>query len=243
MKITYIALSGLLITILISCNQKAAESKQSSLETNVEQASYIIGYNSIKQLVSQGDLDLDKTAMINGVSDALDNADSKLTAEVMQQAMQQYQQAIQEKVKAAQEAAGAANLAEGKAYMEANAKKPGVIVDKSGVQYKILIEGKDPKPESTTSTVRVNYEGRLLDGTVFDSSYQRGEPIEFALNRVIKGWTEAVQLMPEGSTWEVTIPGDLAYGPGGTGGVIGPNATLIFKIELIKANVTQDDTK
>lgn len=228
--------------LLVSCNQseQGSELAESPLETNVQQASYIIGYSTMSQLVSRGELELDNTAILNGVRDALNNADSRLSEEVMQQAMTQYQEQIQAKVKEKQETLAAKNLATSQAYMAENATKEGVVVDKSGIQYKVLTEGKGPKPQSVESTVRVNYEGRLIDGTVFDSSYQRGEPIEFALNRVIKGWTEALQLMPEGSTWEITIPPELGYGAGGTGSVIGPNATLIFKVELIKSDVVAE---
>ena len=219
--------------LLLGCNQEPA---QSPLETNTEQASYIIGYSSIKQMVDSGAYDLDNTAFLNGVQDALASADSKLSPEVTKEAMQQFQEEMQAKAKLEQDSVAADNLAAGLAYMAENATKEGVIVDPAGFQYKILTEGTGPKPASEASTVKVNYEGKVIDGTVFDSSYERGEPIEFALNRVISGWTKAVQLMPEGSTWEVTIPPELGYGAGGAGGAIGPNATLIFKIELIKAD-------
>ena len=210
MNNTKLALSGILMMVMLTaCNQGANEPEQSPLESNIEQASYVIGYNSIQQLVSRGDLTLDDTAIMNGVTDALKGKDSRLTEEVTQQAMQQFQADMQAKAESVKNEASAANLAAGIAYMEANAKNSDVTVDISGFQYKVLTEGLGNKPSSETSTVKVNYEGRLIDGTIFDSSYERGEPIEFALNRVIKGWTKAVQLMPEGATWEVTIPPEL----------------------------------
>ena len=126
-----------------------------------------------------------------------------------------------------------AHIAEGKAYLDANAKKPGVTVTKSGLQYEVLQEGTGKSPKAT-DTVRCHYEGRLLDGTVFDSSYKRGEPADFGLNQVITGWTEGVQLMKEGAKFRFTIPYLLAYGEQGAGASIPPFSTLIFDVELIK---------
>jgi FKBP-type peptidyl-prolyl cis-trans isomerase len=127
-------------------------------------------------------------------------------------------------------------LAQGQAFLAANGKKPGVVTLPDGLQYQILTEGKGPKP-TATQTVTVNYEGSLIDGTVFDSSYKRGQPIQFGVNQVIPGWTEALQLMPVGSTWMLYIPANLAYGAAGApGGGIGPNETLIFKVDLISVN-------
>jgi len=126
-----------------------------------------------------------------------------------------------------------AHIAEGKAYLDANAKKEGVTVTKSGLQYEVLQEGTGKSPKAT-DTVRCHYEGRLLDGTVFDSSYKRGEPADFGLNQVIPGWTEGVQLMKEGAKFRFTIPYLLAYGEQGAGASIPPFSTLIFDVELIK---------
>ncbi|MBK8020620.1 MAG: FKBP-type peptidyl-prolyl cis-trans isomerase [Chloroflexi bacterium] len=118
-------------------------------------------------------------------------------------------------------------------FLAENAKKEGVVTTASGLQYKVLTQGEGKRPASANAEVEVHYEGRLINGTVFDSSYQRGEPITFFLNQVISGWTEGVQLMPVGSTYELYIPSDLGYGPRGAAGVIPPNATLIFKVELL----------
>ncbi len=117
-------------------------------------------------------------------------------------------------------------------FLAQNKSKPGVVTLADGLQYRVLEKGNGPKP-SATSTVTVDYEGRFVDGKVFDSSYKRGQPTSFPVNGVIAGWTEALQLMPTGSTWELYIPGDLAYGPQGIPGTIGPNETLIFKVHLI----------
>jgi FKBP-type peptidyl-prolyl cis-trans isomerase len=120
----------------------------------------------------------------------------------------------------------------GKAFLAENAKKPGITTLPDGLQYEVLVAGNGAKP-TRADTVKVNYEGTLIDGTVFDSSYKRGEPIEFGVTQVIAGWTEALQLMPVGSTWNLYIPSELAYGSRGAGGAIGPNETLIFKVELL----------
>ena len=125
------------------------------------------------------------------------------------------------------------NQSEGKAFLEENAQHEDVVALPSGLQYKVLKTVEGDKP-AATDVVKVHYEGRLLDGTVFDSSYQRGAPAEFPLNGVISGWTEGLQLMTVGSQWELYIPPELAYGPQGAGGVIGPFATLIFKVELLE---------
>ena len=125
-------------------------------------------------------------------------------------------------------------LAAGQAFLAENAKKSGVVTLPDGLQYSIITEGTGPKP-TTSQTVTVNYEGKLIDGTIFDSSYQRGEPISFGVTQVIPGWTEALQLMPVGSTWMLYIPSNLAYGAQGAGSAIGPNETLIFKVQLISA--------
>lgn len=121
----------------------------------------------------------------------------------------------------------------GKAFLDGNAKKPGVVALPTGLQYKVLVEGKGKKP-SSTDTVVVNYAGRLIDGTEFDSSYKSGQPATFPVNAVIPGWVEALQLMPQGSTWELYIPSSLAYGSAGAPPIIGPNETLIFKVELLE---------
>ena len=123
-------------------------------------------------------------------------------------------------------------LKAGEEFLAANAKKDGIKTTESGLQYKIEKEGTGAIP-ADTSVVRVHYKGTLIDGTEFDSSYKRGEPTEFPVNRVIKGWTEALQLMPVGSKWTLYIPSNLAYGPQGARGAIGPNETLIFEVELI----------
>jgi FKBP-type peptidyl-prolyl cis-trans isomerase FklB len=135
--------------------------------------------------------------------------------------------------------AAEANKKEGEAFLAANKTKEGVITLPSGLQYKILKEGNGPKP-TAADTVVCNYRGTFLNGTEFDSSYKRGQPLTFPLRGVIRGWTEALQLMPAGSKWQLFIPSDLAYGPRGAGGVIGPSATLVFEVELISIKGKDD---
>ncbi|MBU6342203.1 MAG: FKBP-type peptidyl-prolyl cis-trans isomerase [Bacteroidetes bacterium] len=139
---------------------------------------------------------------------------------------------VSEKLKAMREAKAAENLAAGQAFLAENAQKPGVVTRESGLQYEILTEGNGPKP-GPVSSVTCHYHGTLIDGRVFDSSVQRGKPATFPLNRVISGWTEALQLMPQGSKWRLFLPPHLAYGEQQVSAEIGPNSTLIFEVELL----------
>jgi FKBP-type peptidyl-prolyl cis-trans isomerase len=198
------------------------------LTTTKQKASYAIGMNLGGGLHRQG-IDVDSAALIQGMKDALSGNKTLLTEEQARAALMQLQSEMQAKM--AQE--GDAKKKEGEVFLAANKGKEGVVTLPSGLQYKILKEATGPKP-ATTDSVVCNYKGTLIDGTEFDSSYKRGEPATFPVTGVIKGWTEALQLMPVGSKWQLFIPADLAYGPRGTpGGPIGPNATLIFEIELI----------
>ena len=203
-----------------------------ALTTSKQKASYAIGMNWGTGLHRQA-IDVDSAALIQGMKDALAGGKTLLTEDEARSALMQLQKEMQEKqqAKAAQE--GEANKKEGDAFLAANKSKEGVVTLPSGLQYKILKEGNGPKPTATDSVV-CNYKGTLINGTEFDSSYKRGEPATFPVTGVIKGWTEALQLMPVGSKWQLFIPPDLAYGPRGTpGGPIGPNATLTFEVELI----------
>ncbi len=233
-----------------SAKAAAKPAAKSSLKTEEQKVSYAIGLNianNLKQMKQQAGFAVDAGLVEQGLKDSMSGATLKMSNEEIATTMQAFSQKMQAKQKeqmAAHEAemkkAGDKNVQDGKAYLEANAKKDGVKVTKSGIQYKVIQEGKGAKPKAT-DTVTVNYRGTLVDGKEFDSSYKRGEPATFAVNAVIPGWTEVLQLMPEGSKWEVTIPSDLAYGPGGAGGDIGPNSTLVFEIELLKANNDSGD--
>ena len=208
------------------------EQNVTALTTPKQKASYAIGMNLGTGLHRQN-VDVDNAALIQGVQDALAGGKTLLTEEEARAALMQLQSDMQAKqqAKAAQE--GEANKKEGEAFLAANKSKEGVVTLPSGLQYKILTPGTGPKPTASDSVV-CNYKGTLINGTEFDSSYKRGEPATFPVTGVIKGWTEALQLMPVGSKWQLVIPSDLAYGPRGTpGGPIGPNADLVFEVELI----------
>ena len=153
----------------------------------------------------------------------------------------EFEQNLRTKMDSKKKEAGDKNTKEGKAFLEANAKKPGVKVLPSGLQYKVITEGSGTSPKAT-DVVKTHYRGTLINGKEFDSSYARKEPAEFPVNGVIKGWTEALQLMKPGAKWQLFIPSDLAYGPQGAGADIGPNATLIFEVELLSVK-TSDSAK
>jgi FKBP-type peptidyl-prolyl cis-trans isomerase FklB len=208
------------------------EQPVTALTTSKQKASYAIGMNWGTGLHRQG-IDVDSAALVQGMKDALAGGKTLLTEDEARAALMQLQKEMQEKqqAKAAQE--GEADKKEGDAFLAANKTKEGVVTLPSGLQYKILKEGNGPKPTASDSVV-CNYKGTLINGTEFDSSYKRGEPATFPVTGVIKGWTEALQLMPVGSKWQLFIPPDLAYGARGTpGGPIGPNSTLIFEVELV----------
>lgn len=200
-----------------------------------EQISYIIGRDMARNFAQQG-LDLDIDVFAQSMKEALTGEPSRLTPEQMQSAMQQLQQQMESHEEANQDPnAMNNNKAEGEAFLQENAKKPGVTTLPSGLQYEVLTEGTGPKP-GPSSSVTTHYHGTLINGNVFDSSYQRGQPATFGVNQVIAGWTEALQLMPEGSKWRLYIPSDLAYGKRGAGRDIGPDSALIFDVELLKVN-------
>lgn len=201
------------------------------LKTLTERASYVFGYQIAKRF-QQDQVELDADAFAAAIHDAQKDKDPRMSEEEMMSTMRQLQDMQMAKHNEAMQVVAEANQKEGEAYLEKNAKKDGVVTTDSGLQYTVLTKGKGPKPDSN-STVTVHYRGTLLDGTEFDSSYSRGEPTSFGVNQVIPGWTEALLLMSEGAKWEVIVPAELAYGAGGAGGDIGPNATLKFEIELL----------
>lgn len=198
-----------------------------ALNTLTQRLSYIVGENMAHQLQNDG-LTLDAATVALAVSDVMAGNPSRLTEAEKRSTVEQVQQESQER----QRAAHAKNKTAGEAYLAENAKKDGVTTTASGLQYKQLVAGNGTKP-TTSDRVKVHYHGTLIDGTVFDSSYQRGEPIVFPVTGVIAGWVEGLQLMNVGSKFELTIPSNLAYGVNGSGPVIGPDATLIFEVELL----------
>ncbi|VEI75453.1 FKBP-type 22 kDa peptidyl-prolyl cis-trans isomerase [Mannheimia haemolytica] len=188
---------------------------------------YGIGLQIGQQLLGSG-MDVNSEAVARGIYDVLNNNEPAIDINEVTAALQE----LGQRAEAAQAEAFKAIDAENKAFLEENKKASGVIVTDSGLQYEILTEGTGEKP-TATSTVRVHYTGSLIDGTVFDSSVKRGQPAEFPVNGVIRGWTEALQLMPVGSKWRLTIPQELAYGERGAGASIPPFATLVFEVELL----------
>lgn len=200
----------------------------------MDKLSYALGLGIGQQLKQMG---LKDSLVIEdfaaSIADVLAGNDLKVSNQEGQQIVNAFFQKMEAEQNAKKAEAGKAAKAEGEKFLAENAKKAGVTVTKSGLQYEVLVEGTGKKPKAT-DTVRCHYEGRLLDGTVFDSSYQRNAPADFGLQQVIAGWTEGVQLMGEGAKYRFYIPYLLAYGEGGAGAMIPPFATLIFDVELIK---------
>lgn len=225
-----------LLVLSLSFNAWGKE-PASSLKTDKQKFSYTAGYQ-IGQNLKRQNLDLDSKTFSQGVQDAMTNAKPRLKPEEMQAAVQNQQKKDMEK----QAAVAKKNLEAGQAFLDANKKKDGVVTLPSGLQYKILTEGKGKQPKST-DTVVAHYRGTLINGTEFDSSYQRNEPATFPVGGVIKGWQEALPLMKEGAKWQVYIPSDLAYGPRGAGAAIGPNEALIFDIELVSVKEAAAETE
>ncbi len=210
--------------------QEAAPSKE--LTTTTEKVSYLVGQDVGSSLRNQ-DSGLDLELVIEGLRDSFHAQDPRIPPEEAAEIKREYTQKIREERAAEAAAAGEKNRAAGEAFLAENAKKAGVVTMASGLQYQVVTEGTGPKPKASDQ-VRVHYAGTLLDGTEFDSSHKRGQPATFYLNRVIRGWTEGLQLMSVGSRYRLFIPSDLAYGPRGAGQKIGPNATLIFDVELLE---------
>ncbi|MEX1031844.1 MAG: FKBP-type peptidyl-prolyl cis-trans isomerase [Cellvibrionaceae bacterium] len=245
----YIAAAVAVFTLVaLGCDTKEAEevATEDELGTLNEQISYVFGYNIGQQFKSQ-EIELDVDVVAQAIRDVNNDADPRLSDDEMQAAMQAFQQEHQQKMAAAQaeqqaemEALAEENRQAGEDFLAGNAEKEGVVTLPSGLQYKQIEAGDGSQPEAS-DTVTVHYRGTLIDGTVFDSSYERGEPVSFPLQNVIAGWTEGLQHMAEGSKYELYIPPELAYGPGGQGPVIGPNSTLIFEVELLDVVDSEQD--
>ena len=212
-----------------------------ALKTQKDKFSYALGMNLGANLHKQS-VPVDPNIMARGLKDALAGGKTLLTEEEARAVITAVQNDMREKQQAKMQAAGGANKKEGEAFLADNKSKEGVIVLPSGLQYKVLKEGNGPKPTATDSVV-CNYRGTLLNGTEFDSSTKHGGAATFPVNGVIKGWTEALQLMPVGSKWQLFVPSDLAYAERGAGGDIGPNATLIFEVELVSIQNKSEEKK
>jgi FKBP-type peptidyl-prolyl cis-trans isomerase FkpA len=214
----------------VSCGGGAA--RKTSLNTELEKASYAYGLDVAESMQRSG-LELDVDSFVQGFTDTLTGKKVLLTNQEKAQVMQEYASKMREKQMAEMQEKAKTNMAAGRAFLAENAKKDSVMVTADSLQYQILRKGTGPKP-GPEATVKVNYIGKLIDGTTFDSSYDRGQPAEFPLNGVIPGWSEAIQLMNVGAKYRFWIPADLAYGERGAPPVIGPNETLIFDIELLE---------
>lgn len=200
----------------------------------MDKLSYALGLGIGQQLKQMGLKDSLKIEDFSqSIMDVLSDAQLKMSHTEGQAMLNDFFKKLEEQQRAAAEEAGKAAKEEGKKFLDENGKKPGVVTTASGLQYEVLTEGTGKKPKATDK-VRCHYEGRLIDGTVFDSSYKRNEPADFGLQQVIAGWTEGVQLMSEGSKYRFYIPYLLGYGEGGAGELIPPFSTLVFDVELIK---------
>ncbi len=199
----------------------------------MDRLSYALGLGIGQQLAQMGATDLNVADFAQSISDVLEGRELKLSHREAQQIVQQYFAQQEEKLNRERMAQGKVHKEAGEKYLAENGKREGVVTLPSGLQYQVLREGNGKKPKATDS-VKCHYEGFLIDGTVFDSSVQRGEPATFGLQQVIAGWTEGLQLMQEGAKYRFFIPYRLAYGEGGAGQMIPPFATLIFDVELIE---------
>lgn len=218
----------LLLSLFVAGTLDAADP---SLKTSKEKISYAVGAQIGADMKRQA-VDIDPEVLGKGVKDGFQGSKMLLTEQEMREAMNSLQQQMAVKQGERMRVLGAKNKQQGAAFLAENKKKEGVKVTPSGLQYKVIKEGAGKIPKAD-DTVTVNYRGALVDGVEFDSSYKRGEPTTFPVKGVIKGWTEALQLMKVGSKWQLFIPSDLAYGEQGAGRVIGPNSTLIFEVELL----------
>lgn len=222
----------ILLGIFVVCSLTVDAQQKTTLKSQKDKVSYIIGLN-IGTNFKQQSLEIDADLLLKGIKDALTNATPLISEKESQEVMQAFQKEMIAKQTERAKQIGDKNKKEGEVFLAENKKKPGVKTLASGLQYKALKEGTGKTPK-TTDTVIVHYRGTLLDGKEFDSSYKRNEPTTWPVNKFIAGWTEALQLMKVGSKWQLFIPSKLAYGEGGAGGDIGPNATLIFEIELLR---------
>ncbi|MDP4842897.1 MAG: FKBP-type peptidyl-prolyl cis-trans isomerase [Salibacteraceae bacterium] len=209
----------------VQAEMKSLYGTPMNMENEVTKISYAYGISLAENLISQGITEIDYTAFSKGMKDIYTNSDLDMTVTEAQQVLNEFLSEIMQRKAEAAKAVGEQFLAE-------NAKRDGVMVTESGLQYEVMVAANGPKPTSTTK-VTVHYHGTTIDGKVFDSSVERGQPASFGLNQVIPGWTEGLQLMSKGAKYRFFIPSDLAYGARGAGNAIGPHQALIFEVELI----------
>jgi FKBP-type peptidyl-prolyl cis-trans isomerase FkpA len=222
---------ALLCLAVTSCGPLGGKKELKELTTDVQKGSYALGMD-VAGYLKRMDLEVDLDAVALGLRHGLAGTDSLMTAPELKQAITDFQKRAQERMAEKQKLAATENTQKGTTFLNENKSKAGVQTTSSGLQYLVLSEGNGPKPKAS-DTVTVNYRGTLIDGTQFDSSYDRGEPVTFPLSGVVPGWTEGLQLMSIGSKYKFFIPSELAYGERAPSPDIPPNATLIFEVELI----------
>jgi len=223
-------LAAILSLVFLLTGAFCFAAEKPELKDQKDKESYSLGYQFGQTMKYQG-LDIDMDIYTSGIRDALGGSKPQLSQEEMRQTVSELQKRIAAAREKGLKEISAKNLAEGKAFLEENKKKEGVKVLPSGLQYKVLSEGSGKSPRATDQ-VTVNYKGTLINGVEFDNSYKRGKPTTFQIDKVVKGWTEALPLMKEGAKWQLFIPPELGYGSRGAGPVP-PNSTLIFEVELI----------
>lgn len=229
MRLWIVMLIGLSLA-LFGC--KTEQQQDVKLETLQQKVSYSVGMDIAKNF-KQNNFALDSALVLQGIKDVQTEATPQLNDEQTAEAMMEFQKYMMEEYQKRTARQTEENADIGKAFLAENATKEGVVALESGLQYKVLEAGSGASP-SLADVVQVDYSGTLIDGTEFDSSYKRGEPVEFPVSGVIAGWTEALQLMKEGDKWQLFIPSELAYGERGMGSVIEPNAVLVFEVALHK---------
>ena len=215
----------------ISCASASSTETKVDLKSTTNKVSYSIGVDIGKHLTGQG-INLNTEVFAQGIRDGIENSSLQMTEEEMQETLRAFQQSLMEEREAENKRLSEQNLQLGQDFLASNSKKTGVQTLPSGLQYEVIVEGTGETP-TVNDTVTTHYRGTLIDGTVFDSSYDRGQPATFPVQGVIPGWTEALQLMKTGSKWKLYIPSKLAYGEQRAGEVIGPNSTLVFEVELL----------
>ena len=231
-RVSTLFMAPLFAGALIACQEQAKEPAPVTLDTPEKRLSYGIALRMSERMVADG-MVMDVDAYALGMRDAFEGAEVRLTDEEINAEMMAFQEKVETEREAAQAQVAEGNAEAGAAFLAENAQREGIVVTDSGLQYEVVTAGDGASP-GPDDQVEVHYRGTLIDGTVFDSSYDRGQTVTFGVTQVIPGWTEALQLMKEGDKYNLYIPSDLAYGAGGAGQVIGPNSTLIFEVELIK---------
>lgn len=225
MKVLFNWVLAVGLMLLWSCSGQQTSTKEVQLNNEIDSVSYSLGVNIAQNIKSQGMEEINVDALANAFNDVFDDQTLKLDQSTSGMLINTYFQNLQS-------SRAEKSREKGLAFLEENKKKENMVTTESGLQYEILEEGNGPIPKED-DTVTVHYHGTTIDGTVFDSSVERGEPVSFPVNGVIMGWQEALKLMPVGSKWKIYVPSDLAYGERGAGRDIGPNETLIFEVELL----------